>query len=231
MKKIILSTLILLPVLSFSQQIQKVYSKNGDEMFYLMYTPEGYEESDESWPLVVFLHGSGERGKDYQLLKKHGPPKNAENTEVNDLPFLILSPQLPQNYRGWQTSELTSLLDEIIKDYNVDENRIYLTGLSMGGYGTWLWAFEEPDRFAALAPICGGGDPNKVEKIKDVPVWVFHGGRDAVVKPYESQKMVDALDKLDGNVRFTIYPTLGHVSWNEAYDSGILYEWFLKQKK
>jgi predicted peptidase len=231
MKKLILAILCTFPLAAVSQQVEKIFSVEGKEMYYLIYTPEGYENNTESWPLVIFLHGSGERGKDYELLKVHGPPKNAQNPEMHDLPFLILSPQLSADARGWHPDHLSSLLDEVIKDYRVDADRIYLTGLSMGGYGTWAWAFQEPDRFAALAPICGRGDPYQVEKIKDIPVWVFHGARDQVVKIEESQKMVNALDKIDGDVRFTIYPTLGHVSWDEAYDSGILYEWFMKQSR
>ena len=222
---------MLIPMLSFGQQMEKVFSIDGNEMYYLMYTPEGYDSSSDSWPLVVFLHGSGERGKDYELLRTHGPAKNADNPQENDLPFLILSPQLDSKFRGWQVEHLSALLDNTIEDYRVDKSRIYLTGLSMGGYGTWAWAFQEPERFAALAPICGGGDPSKVDIIKDVPVWVFHGARDQVVTLDKSQKMVDALGRIDGDVRFTIYPTLGHVSWDEAYDSGILYQWFMNQRR
>ena len=231
MKKLILTILCTLPLIAAGQQVEKLFSIEGTEMYYLMYTPEGYEKSDESFPLVIFLHGSGERGKDYELLKVHGPPKNAENPEKHNLPFLILSPQLNADSPGWKPDHLSSLLDLVIKDYRVDEDRIYLTGLSMGGHGTWAWAFQEPNRFAALAPICGRGDPTQAETIKDIPVWVFHGARDRVVILEESQRMVNALSLIDGDVRFTIYPTLGHLSWDEAYDSGILYEWFMKQSR
>jgi len=195
---------------------------------YLLYLPEGYEQNDEkNWPLILFLHGAGERGNDLDLVKKHGPPKIVEQ---KDLPFIIVSPQCPAEKR-WSVSDLDLLLEKIIKDHRVEKNRIYLTGLSMGGYGTWEYATENPERFAAIAPICGGGSPWQAYRLASMPVWVFHGAKDPVVPIEKSEEMVKALKKVNGNVKFTVYPEATHDSWTETYDNPELYEWFLKQKQ
>ena len=146
---------------------------------YLVYLPPDYD-SKASWPLLVFLHGAGERGDDLELVKKHGPPKLIE--EGKQFPFIVVSPQCPKD--GWWTSkplELTVLVDEIEAKYKVDKDRIYLTGLSMGGFGTWMLAGYTPERFAALVPICGGGDTLTARRLGNVPIWVFHGAKDPVV--------------------------------------------------
>ena len=122
-------------------------------------------------------------------------------------------------------------LDEIVSRYRIDEDRIYLTGLSMGGYGTWALAIAYPDRFAAIAPICGGGRADQVARISHVPTWVFHGALDSGVPLSRSVTMVDALKKAEGNVKFTIYPNAKHDSWTETYNNPELYGWFLEQKR
>ncbi|MGB9597984.1 MAG: prolyl oligopeptidase family serine peptidase, partial [Candidatus Poribacteria bacterium] len=126
---------------------------------------------------------------------------------------------------------LNALLNDIIRKYSVDKNRIYLTGLSMGGFATWSFAIAHPERFAAIVPICGGGDPEKVSAIKDIPVWVFHGAKDNVVKLEQSERMVNALKQVGGNVKFTVYPDAEHDSWTATYDNPELYEWLLQQSK
>ncbi len=126
---------------------------------------------------------------------------------------------------------LNDLLDKIIAEDRVDADRVYLTGLSMGGYGTWDWAIQSPDRFAAIAPICGGGNPDKVRAIRSMPVWVFHGAKDPTVPIAESEKMVKALKKAGSNVKFTVYPEAGHDSWTETYNNPELYKWFLSHKR
>jgi len=196
-------------------------------MKYLIYLPKDYEQKN-SWPLVIFLHGAGERGDDLNQVKVHGPPKLIEAGK--EFPFIVVSPQCPKN-KWWDPAELRLFLDEIVKKYKVDQDRIYLTGLSMGGYGTWNWAAEQPGRFAALVPICGGGDPEKAKLYAGVPIWVFHGGKDPVVPIAQSEKMVEALKKLGSNVKFTVYPEAGHDSWVEAYNDPKLYEWLLEQKR
>jgi len=194
---------------------------------YLLYLTEKYTEQ-KKWPLMLFLHGAGERGDSLDLVKVHGPPKLIDNSKL--FPFIILSPQCP-NDQWWSVEVLDVLLDDICKRYRVDEDHIYVTGLSMGGYGTWALAIEYPSRFAAIAPICGGGNPLKAKYIKDLPAWVFHGAKDQVVPVKSSQEMVDALKEAGGNVQFTVYPEAGHDSWTETYDNPELYEWFLKHHR
>lgn len=191
---------------------------------YLLYLPKDYETSDKKYPLMLFLHGAGESGNDLDKVKVHGPPKIVENK--TDFPFIVVSPQSPG--RGWQPDVLNGLLDDVIAKYRVDTDRVYLTGLSMGGYGTWSLAAAHPDRFAAIAPICGGGNPEDAAKLKEIPMWVFHGAKDSVVPLDRSQVMVDAVKAAGGDVQFTVYPEAEHDSWTETYDNEELYKWMLK---
>ena len=195
---------------------------------YLAFLPEGYgEDTQKKWPLILFLHGMGERGDDLELLKLHGIAKVVE--EQPDLPFVAISPQCPET--SWwhvEVDALSALLDEVLGKYAVDENRVYLTGLSMGGFGAWQLGSTYPHRFAAVAPICGGGDASKVCALKDVPVWVFHGAQDPTVPLQRSEEMVDALKACGGNVRLTVYRDLEHDSWTRTYDDPALYKWFLQ---
>jgi len=197
---------------------------------YLLFLPEGYGEKKKSWPMILFLHGAGERGNDLKKVKKHGPPKIVQKRK--DFPFIVVSPQCPKD--DWWTDKievLINLLDDIAAKYNVDTERIYLTGLSMGGYGTWALAAEYPERFAAVAPICGGGNRIMAFRLKDVPVWVFHGAKDNVVPLKESEEMVNTISARGGNAKLTVYPDAGHDSWTETYNNEELYEWFLKHRK
>ncbi len=196
-------------------------------MDYLLFLPEDYDKKD-SWPLMLFLHGAGERGDDLELVKKHGPPKIVDTKK--DFPFILVSPQC-KSRRWWEPFGLTALLDDVVAKYKVDENRIYVTGLSMGGFGTWSLASHTPDRFAAIVPICGGGEPYWTRRFAHLPVWVFHGGKDPVVPLERSEEMVEALKKHGGNVKFTVYADAGHDSWTETYDNPELYEWLLQQKR
>jgi predicted peptidase len=193
---------------------------------YLLYLPPKYETSEEKWPLVVFLHGAGETGNDLKMVKKHGPPKLVEKKEF---PFILVSPQAP--VRGWVPEAVNALIDDVMAHYRVDADRVYLTGLSMGGYGTWALAAAYPGKFAAAVPICGGGNPSVATKLKNLPLWVFHGGKDTTVLPIQSKTMVEAVKKAGGNVKFTIYPEAGHDSWTEAYDDPELWRWLLSQQR
>ncbi len=195
---------------------------------YLLYLPADYEKQDEDWPLILFLHGAGERGDSLAKVKVHGPPKHIEKGEK--FPFIIVSPQCLEDQR-WSTEDLDALLNDVCRHYRIDEDRIYVTGLSMGGHGTWAMAIEYPDRFAAIAPICGRGKPDRAELIKHIPAWVFHGARDAIVPLEKSQDMVEALKNAGGNVKFTIYPEAGHDSWTETYNNPELFDWFLSHKR
>jgi predicted peptidase len=210
-----------------TQQAQKLDRNIKVAMNYLLYLPKDYAEK-ESWPLLLFLHGAGERGNDLDRVKVHGPPKLI--AAGKEFPFIVVSPQCPNN-QWWQPHELASLLDEIVEKYAVDPDRIYVTGLSMGGFGTWSLAGFSPERFAALVPICGGGDPFIARRFGRTPVWVFHGAKDSVVPLAASEKMVEAVKASNGNVKFTVYPEAGHDSWTAAYDDPELYTWLLEQKR
>ena len=164
------------------------------KMNYLLYLPKDYESSgDKKWPLVLFLHGAGERGDDLAMVKKNGPPKLVDKGK--DFPFILVSPQAGGRGgpRGWNAETLNALLDEVVAKHRVDKDRIYLTGLSMGGFGTWTLAAAHPEKFAAIAPICGGGNPRQAEKLKDLPIWIFHGAKDNTVPIARSEDMVKAL--------------------------------------
>jgi len=198
---------------------------------YLLHLPKGYgEDKDQKWPLMLFLHGAGERGNDINKVKVHGPPKLIE--QGKDLPFIVVSPQCPSG--SWWTEQLDALmalLDEVQAKHAVDPNRVYMTGLSMGGFGSWALGCRHPERFAAIAPICGGGEWFLAERLKSVPVWAFHGAKDNVVPMRESQEMVNALKRAGGKVELTIYPEAQHDSWTETYNNPKLYEWFLSHRK
>jgi predicted peptidase len=142
----------------------------------------------------------------------------------------VASPQAPEN-GGWDVATLDALLDELLRHLPVDPDRVYLTGLSMGGHGTWAWAIEKPRRFAAIAPVSGIGDEDRVCVLRDLPVWAFHGERDDVVSLKEEQAAVDALRACGGNVRFTVYPGVGHDAWTATYADPELYRWLLGQRR
>ena len=196
---------------------------------YLLYLPADYQKGEKKWPLIMFLHGAGERGDNLEVVKKHGPPKLV--AQGKNLNFIIVSPQCPNDI-WWpeQSDVLINLLDEIETEYRVDTDRVYLTGLSMGGFGTWTMAERYPQRFAAIAPICGGGERYAAYRLKKVSVWAFHGDKDPVVPVEKSKEMVDAVKKAGGDAKLTIYPEAEHDSWTEAYNDPELYQWFLSHK-
>ncbi len=195
---------------------------------YWLYLPEGYDGADDKWPLVLFLHGAGERGDDLAKVKIHGPPGLVE--KGRSFPFILVSPQCPQG-DVWDPDVLNRLLDEVIAKYRVDEDKVYCTGLSMGGYGTWDLAIAHPERFAAIVPICGGGNFIRASRLRHVPVWAFHGAKDPVVPLSESQRMVEAVKRNGGDARLTIYPEAGHDSWSETYRNDEVYRWLLQHKR
>ena len=198
-------------------------------MRYLLHLPTGYGRTRRRWPMVLFLHGAGERGNRLSLVCKHGPPKLIEAGK--DLPFIVVSPQCPRD-QWWSVDVLIALLDEIIANYAVDERRVYLTGLSMGGRGTWVLATHHPERFAAIVPICGWGEPFAAFRLKDLPTWIFHGARDPLVPVGKSEEMFAAIRAAGGKkARLTIYGEAEHDSWTETYENPGLYRWLLRHKR
>jgi predicted peptidase len=205
----------------------------------LLYTPKDYKPDSDSYPLVIFLHGRGESGPGGQELKrvtKHGPPKQVADGKA--LPFVLVSPQCPaptgfgQVGGAWRPEVLLPLVDQIEEELNIDADRIYLTGLSMGGFGSWRVVAAAPERFAAVVPICGGGNPSSIpSEIKGTPIWAFHGDKDNVVPLAGTVSMVDAVNKAGGSARLTVYPGVGHDSWTQTYDNPMFYDWLLALKR
>lgn len=211
-----------------SPQLARSSTVKG-KIHYLAFLPKSYSPRGDKVPLIVFLHGSGERGADLEKVKTWGPPAIVEKDP--DFPFMVVSPQVAEG-EWWDSYQLKSMLDDVLKRYNVDPKRIYLTGISMGGYGAWDFAARYPDYFAAVAPICGGGIPRLATRLKNVPVWAFHGLKDDAVPESESARMVEALKAQGGNVKYTVLPEAGHVeAWVHAYGQAGLFEWFQQQRK
>ena len=214
---------------------QRTHTSN---VSYLLFLPRDYDrKSRKRWPLILFLHGAGERGTDIWKVATHGSPKHVENHP--EFPFIVVSPQCPAG-QIWSNDTLLALLNGIIPEYAVDPGRVYLTGLSMGGYGTWRLGLTHPEKFAAIAPVCGGGELitvalssfEKSRSFRSLAVWAFHGANDSVVPVSESQRMVDAVKKAGvQEVKFTVYPDVGHDSWTQTYNDPRLYEWFLKHER
>ena len=244
MKRIVLTLMLVVagPFLHAAavqtQEFIKINSVQKKGVNYLLYLPEGYNrKKDSKWPVILFLHGAGERGDDLNRVKMHGPPKLVEKGQ--NLPFIIVSPQCPKG-QVWDASVLTGLLDHVCDTHRVDKTRQYLTGLSMGGYGTWGLGIKECDRFAAIAPICGGGNFIEIYNasgikgaaMRTLGVWAFHGGRDNVVPLAESEKIIASLKKFGHpNPKLTVYPEARHDSWTKSYDNPKLYEWFLNHAR
>ena len=199
---------------------------------YQLFVPSGYLSSgEERWPLMIFLHGSGERGDDVAKVAVHGPPKIV--ADHPGLPFIVLSPLLPAD-QDWDTATLERMLARVQATLRIDPARLYLTGLSRGGHATWRWAKERPELFAAVAPVAGRGEVEGACRLAGLPIWAFHGDRDDTVEPSGSFAMVDAIRRCEGATprpRLTIYPDLGHNSWDPAYDDPVLYLWLLEHRR
>lgn len=208
----------------------KLNSSKRASIEYLLHIPYSYDQNDAyQWPIILFLHASEERGNNLDLIKTQGIPQILESGE--DIPFIVIAPQCP-NRASWTIKNeiLMALVDEISTTYHTDPKRIYLTGMSMGGYGTWSIACLNPYKFAAIAPICGGGDPEKMTKIKHLSIWTFHGAKDTTVPIKQTKRLVQKLKTLGNDVKFTIYPEAEHDSWTEAYNDPELYDWFLQHQ-
>ncbi|HEX6535324.1 MAG TPA: PHB depolymerase family esterase [Gemmatimonadaceae bacterium] len=186
------------------------------------------------WPLLLFLHGSGERGTDLARVSMYGVPK--ELALGRRLPFVVVAPQCPAR-TTWSAhlDALIALLDHVQATHPIDAGRVTVTGLSMGGTGTWEIAVAHPDRFAALAPVCGSdawcvGDASQLCVIRHVPVWAFHGARDDVIPPSASRRLVDALRQCGGDAELTLLPEQGHACWEPVYATPELYTWLHAQR-
>jgi predicted peptidase len=204
---------------------------------YLLFAPQQYDADGKGWPLLLFLHGLGECGNnELERVKVHGPPKLVEVRR--DFPFVVVSPQCPPQPGGlkdiptaWRPELLIQLVDHVMAQVRIDPTRVYVTGLSMGGYGTWRLVAAHPERFAAAVPICGGGEPQSMAaSLRRVPIWAFHGERDNVVPLPESDKMVDAVRRAGGDVRLTVYRDVEHDSWTQTYNNEALYQWLLSHR-
>lgn len=275
---------------SQAQLLRKGYESQvtGERREYFVYLPTGYHtEPGKRWPVILFLHGGGERGnamEDLDQVLAHGPIAEAW-IQGRDLPFIVISPQMPLFDRPRRSSarpvpkriedgppparrygarpkqpmarvtdlslpsftasasreswtrmegEVLAMVDATLREFRSDQDRVYLTGLSFGGAGTWHLAMADPNRWAAVAPICGPGDPSRVDRIADakLPVWVFQGGRDTVVRPERVLETVTALEAAGHpDVRFTVHEDLGHNVWTRVYEGWDLYAWFLAHRR
>ncbi|WP_349316477.1 prolyl oligopeptidase family serine peptidase [Chitinophaga sp. MM2321] len=204
--------------------VQDVNSGGANITNYLLYIPDGYNENQDKWPIVISLHGVGEIGSDINVVRNTGLPK-----VVKGKPFIMVAPQCRSNW--WNADALEVFYKAIMAKYRIDPSRVYLTGLSMGGMLTWSWAEAHPEHFAAIIPIAGNGDVKQVSKIKNTPVWAFHSANDGTVSVNGSRDMVNALKAIGGNVKYTEYPDGGHDSWTRAYATPELYTWLLQQHK
>jgi len=227
------------------QQVAQVFKKANSEekLDYLLYLPEGYGAADRGsagstaksddkaksgFPLLLFLHGSGERGQDVSQVKKHGPPKLVGQGQ--QLPFIVVSPQCPEKQR-WEPALLLALLDDVQSRYGVDKSRVYVTGLSMGGAGTWSLVAAAPDRFAAAVPICGRADTQIADVAARLPVWIIVGDKDNPALVSNSLEMADLLRARKGDVKLTVMHGVGHDSWTQSYATPELYEWMLRHRR
>ena len=222
----------------------------GHNLHYLLQTPAG-EKPAAGWPLLLFLHGYGECGENIEMVKKHGPPKLIAKFD-SLAGCVIVSPQCPRD-SWWRVDALKALVEEVSEDRgDIDQHRLYVTGLSMGGYGIWSFISHYPDYFTAAIPICGGGDPFRLpdnrspvkagienefdpdglKRAKDLPIWTFHGTKDDSVPIVETQMLVDVLkDAGSSKVKFTAYDGAGHVeAWERAYEDPKVWQWLFSQR-
>ena len=210
---------------------QFLYTSPSTGLVCQLYLPTDLSAQNKNGlPLLVYLHGASERGNP-EKIKLHGPSKLLEIGWADSWPFITLSPNCPAG-TTWSTSQLLTLFDEVADWLPVDKNRVYLTGCSMGGHGTWNLLLAAPDRFAAGAPVCGWSDPSRAAALVDVPIWIRHGAADTGVSPQRSRDMYNAITAAGGTkVILTLFPGVGHDCWDEAYDTWELYDWFLEQSK
>jgi len=223
-----LSTLFLAPTLLTAQFETGMLDLGRDSLHYLVNYPAGYERDTADWPLVLFLHGGGESGSDLEKVKVNGLPKHIAAGET--FPFLTLAPQNKYVRGFWDINALEHLLDEFEATHRVDRRRVYVTGLSRGGLGTWMLAMQNQGRFAAIAPVCGAVPASYDIWIpENLPIWVLHGADDPLIHPSESIRMIENLRQKEMNPKpkLTIYEGVEHDAWVKAYADPELYRWLL----
>ena len=217
---------------------KRTFTQGKASLPYRLMKPADYDAS-KKYPLVVFLHGAGERGDDNKAQLRHGIKDFVSDAARKKHPCFLIAPQCPRG-KGWASFGKDSagagrlvlgLIDELRKEFTIDDKRIYLTGLSMGGFGTWDLLARKPDLFAAGIPICGGGDPAKAEKLAKIPIWAFHGDKDGAVNVDRTRKMIAAIKKAGGEPKYTEYKGVGHDSWTATYKDPAVLEWLFAQKK
>ncbi len=209
--------------LRIDKQILKTIRMN-----YLLYVPLTYDENDsKKWPLILYLHGAGGSGTQPDAIRREGLPARVESER--NFPFIVVAPQCPLG-AFWNTreDEVLAILDDLEEQWHIDSDRVYLTGFSMGAYGVWQLAEHHPERFAAIAPVSGGGDPTHARTLQDMPTWIFHGIDDQVIRCSESEKMAEAMRNVGAEVELTLYPGMGHDCWKKVYVNEGLYRWFLE---
>ena len=226
----------------------RTYSDSGDRQLpYRLLKPANYD-AQKKYPLVLFLHGAGERGDDNWKQLVHGMRDFASDSVMKEYPCFVVAPPCPTGKRwvevDWSADKHAApeeispwlemslkVVESLEKEFSIDSNRLYITGLSMGGYGTWDAIQRHPQRFAAAAPICGGGDESQAERLAKLPLWVFHGAKDNVVKPERSRNMIAAIKKAGGSPKYTEYPNAGHNSWSATYSNPEYYKWLFSQQR
>ncbi len=196
---------------------------------YISYLPPDYYKQDIFFPVLFFLHGTPQRGDDFTKLKAIALPRLLEEQEIN-IPMIVIAPLCPKD-ESWDSSELFNIFKLVEKKYRIDKNRIYLTGFSMGGFGSLKFAKDYPDLFAAIAPVCSGGSKFLAGFIKHIPSWFFHGKKDTIIEFQKTKILVDELKVLGAEVKLTEYEDLGHEIWEQTYKNKALYNWFLLHSK
>ena len=191
---------------------------------YLTYLPKAFDKTRE-YPLLIFLHGAPQRGDDLKKVKAVGLPYELENQNLS-LDFIVVAPQCPY-FESWQSDKLYELYKQIYATYLVDIKRVYLTGFSMGGFGSIKFAKEYSKIFAAVAPVCSGGSSFVAQNIKKIPFWFFHGKKDEIIEFSKTEELYNELVKLNADVKLTAYENLGHDVWTVTYKNTALYDWFL----
>ncbi len=232
--------------MSAEPEAREWHAPNGVVIRYRWSQPDNVEPG-RLYPLVLFLHGAGERGNDNTAQLRHGVRDILKWSRANE-PCFLLAPQCPSG-KWWAPVDLETmtpsaldepnarllalmeLLDQLAGEHPVDPDRLYLTGISMGGFGTWSLLTRYSERFAAAAPVCGGGDPEYAPRFKHVPLWVFHGAKDEVVPVLRSREMVDALREAGGDPKFTVHPDAAHDSWTPTYQDDEFLRWLFSQRK